>query len=238
MDQPKIISFDVEGTLVSHGFSETLWHEAIPLSYARKYNIDLVQARKITTEEFEKAGSHRMEWYDVGYWFRRFQLGDPDQVIRSCRDKIYYYPEVKSVLSSIAARYELVVSSTVPLYLLYHLLGRIKSYFTHVFSSTTQYSQLKTTYFYRQICQVLDIEPAYVVHVGDNWNTDYLNPRKIGMNAFYLDREGGSEESCLRDLTQLETILSSGTILRERTVAVQRKCHPKCSVNLSPPINM
>ena len=209
MDQPKIISFDVEGTLVSHDFSETLWHEAIPLVYARKYNIDLVQAQKLTTDEFEKFGYHRMEWYDVGYWFRRFQLGDPDQVIRSCRDKIFYYPEVISVLSSIATRYELVVASTVPLYLLSYLLGDIESYFTHVFSSISQYSQLKTAYFYRQICQVLDIEPTHIVHVGDNWNNDYLNPREVGMNAFYLDREGGRGGSCLRNLTQLETILLS-----------------------------
>lgn len=218
MDQPKVISFDVEGTLVSHDFSEVLWHEAIPLEYARKYNIDLVRARKITTEEFEKVGHKRMEWYDVGYWFSYFQLENPDQVIRSCRDKIFYYPEVLSVLSSVAAYYELVVASTVPLYLLSHLLDEIESYFTHVFSSISQYQQLKTPYFYRQICQLLNIEPAQVVHVGDNWKTDYLNPRKVGINAFYLDREGGSRESCLRSLTQLETILLNGTLLQEKTV--------------------
>ena len=217
MDQRKIVSFDVEGTLVSHDFSEILWHEAIPLEYARKYNIDLMKARRITTGEFEKVGHKRMEWYDVGYWFRYFQLENPDQVIRSCRDKIFYYPEVLSVLSSIAAHYELVVASTVPLYLLSYLLGEIESYFSHVFSSISQYHQLKTPYFYRQICQFLDIEPAQVVHVGDNWNTDYLNPREVGMNAFYLDREGRSKGSYLRNLTQLETILLNGTILLEKT---------------------
>ena len=56
MNQIKIISFDVEGTLVSHEFSEVLWNEAIPLCYAQKYNIDTNQARKITRGEFEKIG--------------------------------------------------------------------------------------------------------------------------------------------------------------------------------------
>jgi FMN phosphatase YigB (HAD superfamily) len=211
MYQPKIISFDVEGTLVSHDFSETLWHEAIPLRYARKYNTDLEQARKITTEEFEKVGHQRMEWYDVRYWFRRFQLGNPDAVILSCRDKIFYYPEVLSVLSSLAAHYELVVASTVPLYLLSHLLGGIESYFAHVFSSTSQYGQLKTAYFYGQMCRILDIAPVDVLHVGDNWETDYLNPRKVGMNAFYLDRQGKDTGSFPGDLIQLETILLNET---------------------------
>ena len=207
MNQIKIISFDVEGTLVSHEFSEVLWHEAIPLCYAKKYGIDTDRARIITTEEFEKIGYQRMEWYDAGYWFKRFQLGDPEPVIRSCLDKISYYPEVKEVLSSLAAHFELIAASGVPLYLLAYLLKDVEHYFTRVFSATSQYNQLKTPYFYSQICQTMEVEPVRIVHVGDNWNTDFLNPREVGINAFYLDRAGGNSADSLADLTQLESIV-------------------------------
>lgn len=212
MNQIKIISFDVEGTLISHEFSEVLWHEAIPLCYAQKYGIDTDQARIITTEEFEKIGDQRMEWYDAGYWFKRFQLGNPEPVIRSCLDKISYYPEVMEVLSSLAARFELIAASGVPLYLLAHLLRDVEHYFTHVFSATSQYNQLKTPYFYSQICQTMDVEPARIVHVGDSWNTDFLNPREVGINAFYLDRTGGNSVDSLADLTQLESIVLDGAV--------------------------
>ena len=212
MNQIKIVSFDVEGTLVSHEFSEVLWHEAIPLRYAQKYGIDTDQARKITTEEFEKVGDQRMEWYDAGYWFKRFQLGNPEPVIRSCLDKISYYPEVAEVLSSLAAHFELIVASGVPLYLLAYLLKDVERYFTRVFSATSQYNQLKTPYFYSRICQTMDVEPDRIVHVGDSWNSDFLNPSEVGINAFYLDRAGGNSVDSLVDLTQLESIVLGGVV--------------------------
>jgi len=211
MNNIKIISFDVEGTLVSHEFSEVLWHEAIPLRYAKKYGISTEQARKTTTEEFEKIGFQGMEWYDVRYWCNRFQLGNPEPIIRSCVDKIAYYSEVSEVLSSLAAHFELMVASTVPLYLLAYILKDVAHYFTRVFSAISQYKQLKTAYFYSQVCQMMDVEPARIVHVGDDWKTDFLNPREVGINAFYLDREGGDSVDSLTDLTQLKSIVLDGS---------------------------
>lgn len=210
MNKIKIISFDVEGTLVSHEFSEVLWHEAIPLRYAQKYGISAEQARKTTTEEFEKIGFQGMEWYDAGYWCNHFQLGNPEPIIRSCVDKISYYPEVSEVLSSLAAHFILTVASTVPLYLLAYILKDVDHYFTRIYSATSQYKQLKTPYFYSQVCQTMHVEPDRIVHVGDNWNTDFINPREVGINAFYLDREGGDSVDSLADLTQLKSIVLDG----------------------------
>jgi FMN phosphatase YigB (HAD superfamily) len=39
------------------------------------------------------------------------------------------------------------------------------------------------------------VEPHTVVHTGDHWVFDFLNPRKIGINAFYLDRNRGTKEA-------------------------------------------
>jgi predicted HAD superfamily hydrolase len=32
------------------------------------------------------------------------------------------------------------------------------------------------------------VKPQAVVHTGDHWVFDFLNPRKIGINAYYLAR--------------------------------------------------
>ena len=208
----KVVSFDVEGTLVSHEFSEVLWHEAIPAKYAQKYGISTEEARKTTTEEFEKIGFQGMEWYDAGYWCRRFQLGDPEPIIQSCVDKISYYPEVSEVLSSLTGHFELTIASGVPLYLLAYILKDVEHYFTRVFSATSQYKQLKTPYFYSQVCKTMDVEPAQIVHVGDNWNTDFLNPREVGINAYYLDRLKDDSGDSLADLGQLVSIVLDGAV--------------------------
>lgn len=212
MKQIKIVSFDVEGTLVSHEFSEVLWHEAIPAKYAQKYGISTEQARKITTEEFEKIGFQGMEWYDAGYWCRRFQLGDPEPIIQSCVNKISYYPEVSEVLSSLTGHFELTIASGVPYYLLAYILKDVEHYFTRVFSATSQYKQLKTPYFYSQVCKIMDVEPAQIVHIGDNWNTDFLNPREVGINAYHLDRLKDGSGDSLADLGQLVSIVLDGAV--------------------------
>ena len=206
MSQIKVISLDAEGTLVTPDFSHNVWHEAIPALYAQRYEIELSQAKEVVTAEYDKIGDRRLEWYDINYWFRCFELGSPEAVIQSCQNKLRYYPEVREVLSCLAARYRLVVSSGTPEELLQPQLEGISSYFVRVFSSTSHYRQLKSPDFYLYVCQAMNVEPKEVVHVGDNWQFDFVNSREVGILAFHLDRSGNNHES-LVDLKQLEPYL-------------------------------
>lgn len=203
MAQIKIVSFDVEGTLATFDFSQTIWHEAIPGLYAQKQGIELDRAKEIAAKEYDKVGDQRLEWYDINYWFEYFQLGDPTAMLQSYQDRVRYYPEVTEVLSSLGTSYELIVASGTPLELLNPLLKDIRPHFSHVFSSTSHYRQPKTPEFYFAMCQVTGIEPSQVVHVGDSWQFDFLNSRQVGMRAIHLDRSGSNDAS-LRDLTQLK----------------------------------
>jgi len=200
----KIISFDAEGTLVTPDFTHSIWSEAIPSLYARKKEIEFTQAKRIIIEEYDKVSEQRPEWYDIKYWFDYLGLGSPDPVIRSCQDRLSYYPEVTEVLSSLACKYELIVASGTPIELLHYLLQDIKHYFAHVFSSTSHYRQLKDPDFYLAICETMAVDPSEVVHVGDNWQFDFLNAKQAGIHTFHLDRSGSNHES-LADLTQLES---------------------------------
>jgi HAD superfamily hydrolase (TIGR01549 family) len=207
MAQIKVISFDVEGTLATFDFSQTIWHEAIPALYARKEGIELDRAKEIAAKEYDKVGDQRLEWYDINYWFGYFQLGSPQPMLESYQDRVRYYPEVVKVLSSLSGRYRLIVASGTPLELLNPLLKDIRLHFTHIFSSISHYRQLKTPEFYLAMCNATGIEPGQVVHVGDSWQFDFLNSRQVGIHAFHLDRSGSNDAS-LRDLTQLEFLLA------------------------------
>ncbi len=210
MRQIELISFDAEGTLVTPDFSETIWHEAIPALYARKKGLDLAQAKKCVTEEYNKIGIHRLEWYDIEYWFSRLDLGSSEPVIRGCLYKISYYPEISGVLSSLASEYKLIVASGTPLELLHCLLRDIKPYFARVFSSISHYRQVKNPDFYLRICEEMGVKPGHVIHVGDNWQFDFLNARQAGVNAFHIDRSGENHQDSLADLTQLKGLLMHG----------------------------
>lgn len=200
----KVISFDAEGTLVTPDFTHTVWHEAIPAFYAQKNGIELAQAKRVVALEYDKIGDQKIEWYDINYWFRYLHLGTPESVIKSCQDKLCYYPEVVEILSLLGSQYKLIVASGTPLELLHHLLQDIEPYFARIFSSSSHYRQLKTPDFYIQVCREMNVKPNEVVHVGDNWQFDFLNPKQIGINAFYLDRTGNSHQESLADLAQLK----------------------------------
>lgn len=204
MSQTKVISFDAEGTLVTTDFSDSIWHEAIPALYAEKHRIGLAEAKKIVRREYDRLGDQRLEWYDIRYWFEYFELGAPEPAIQNCQDKVCYYPEVAEVLALLSGQYELIVSSATPVDLLDYLLQDMQHYFTRIFSSTSHYGQLKSTDFYLAVCEEMKIRPNELVHVGDNWQFDFLIPRQVGMNAFHLDRSGNSHRESLKSLTQLK----------------------------------
>jgi putative hydrolase of the HAD superfamily len=207
MRQIELISFDAEGTLVTPDFSETIWHEAIPALYAQKQGLDFAQAKRCIVEEYGRVGDQRLEWYDIEYWFSYLGLGSSEPVIQSCLNKICYYPEITEVLSSLAGEYRLIVASGTPLELLNLLLRDIKPYFARIFSSTSHYSQLKNPDFYLRICGEMGVKPSQVIHVGDNWQFDFLNARQAGINVFYIDRSGRNHQESLSDLIQLKRLL-------------------------------
>lgn len=209
MDDITVVSFDVEGTLVTPDFSYAIWFEAIPRRYSERKGIDFEEARKSVEEEYGKVGDQRLEWYEIRYWFDKLDLGIPEPVMEGCQDRVRYYPEVRDVLSSLSGRYRLTVASGSTREFLHHLLRDIEPYFTKVFSSVSDYKWLKTPDFYLKMCQALEVRPEQVVHVGDNWQFDFVAPSEIGIRAFYLDRKGQTNhQNSLASLTQLEVHLS------------------------------
>jgi len=125
--------------------------------------------------------------------------------------RISYYAEAIDVLSSLAGQYKLIVASGTPIQLLHLLLRDLKSYFVRVFSSVSHYRGLKSPDFYLRICEEMGVEPDRVVHVGDNWQFDVLNARRVGITAFYIDRSSRNHEESLADLTELKRLLARPT---------------------------
>ncbi len=207
MNGIRVVSFDVEGTIATLDFSHAVWYEGVPSLYAEKYGVSFEEAKRAVVEAYDEVGDRRSEWYDIKYWFRRFQLGEYPALLERHKDKLSWYPEVSRVLSVLGERYTLIVASASGREFLPHLLNGFECHFSRVFSSISDYGQLKNTEFYTTMCREIALKPQEIVHVGDNWEHDFMAPGQAGINAFHLDRNtpartGGSLTS-LMDLTSI-----------------------------------
>jgi HAD superfamily hydrolase (TIGR01549 family) len=205
----KIISFDMDGTLVDAEFTDWVWGHGIPTLYAGKAGLSLEEAKAFVTQEYLKVGEGAIEWYDIKYWFRFFQLEESWRgVMERYKDKIKVYPDVNHILERLGRNFPLVLTSNagrefIDIEMEATGLGR---YFYRIFSATTDFGVVKKSAdFYQQICEVLETRPQEIVHVGDHYEFDYLVPRSLGIHAFYLDRLGEQRgASIISDLRDLE----------------------------------
>lgn len=210
----KIISFDMDGTLIASEFTDWVWGHGIPTLCAEKMSLSFGRAKEIVEREYRKVGESALEWYDIKYWFQFFQLGlDWKTLMERYVDKISVYPDAGPVLNRLKEQFGLVLTSNA---------GRefidvemkatgLCRYFRQIFSATSDFGKVKKTAdFYRHICQALGTSPEEIVHVGDHYEFDYLVPQTIGIQAFYLDRSARqSGDSVVWDLGELEEKLLS-----------------------------
>ncbi len=207
-DTIKIVSFDAEGTLVTTDFSYAIWFELIPGRYAKKHDLTLPVALEKVKEEYGKVGDQRLEWYDVQYWFNHFGLGQADIAMEELQPRVRYYPDTDRALDMLRGEFKLNVASGSPRPFLKHLLKDIEHNFHSIFSSVSDYKKVKRADFYEKMCSELGVDPGHVVHVGDNYQFDVLEPASVGIRAFHLSRDGQSEDkAAVRNLEEFADIL-------------------------------
>jgi putative hydrolase of the HAD superfamily len=193
----KIISFDLDGTLVTDAFSQVVWHQGIPELYAEKYACSLRDAQAFILEEYNKVGDTALEWYDIHYWLNFLDLDlNWKQILGRISGLITTYPEVEEVLSCLNTTYKLIITSNAAREFLNTEIEEttLSPYFDHIFSATSDFKEVKKTEaFYLKLCSLLKVDHKQVVHVGDHYDFDYRIPRQLGMTAYFLDRTGATE---------------------------------------------
>jgi len=194
MAKKKLISFDLDNTLVDPTYTTFVWEIGIPQLYAKKHNISISKATRIVIAEYERIGDLSLEWYDITYWFKYFDLpGRWENLLEEHRDKIRPFPEMKEVIRDLAQYYDLIITSNAAREFVEIEIRdvEIEHFFTRIFSATSDFQQVKKTpQFYQQICEIMETEPSDTIHTGDHYEFDYLVPKSIGIKAFYLDRDG------------------------------------------------
>lgn len=201
----KVVSLDVGGTLIDDHYGNYVWNVEIPQLYASKRGINFEEARDYVLREYNRIGSNDIRWFQPEYWFKHLNLdGDPLEIFRNHVDKVRFYPEVSTVLATLCQKYELIIASGGLTNIIDLIVKRFRHYFKHIFASLDR-QERKTPQFYKRICKILRINPETIAHVGDDWESDFIAPRSIGIKSFYLDRTGTkSGKFILKDLRELK----------------------------------
>ena len=208
----KVVSFDVVGTLVDFGYEDYVWKEAIPQLCARKRGVSFEKAKDYVLKEYDRIGRNDVRWYLPEYWFKHFDLDeDPTEVFKLHVEKVRFYPEVPSVLRNLSQKYDLIIISGATRNVIEIMIEKFRRYFKYIYSPVSDRNEVKKTpQFYKTVCKILEIEPCFMVHVGDEWYSDFISPRSIGVKSFYLDRTGERGGNfVIKDLRELEDHLTT-----------------------------
>ena len=188
----RIISLDMDGTLVNSRFVDKVWMEGMPRLFAERTGLDLPAAREYVIGEYMKIGSDHLEWYDLKFWIDKFGLSiGKEELLELYEDEIEVYPEVEEVLELLSENYELVVTSNAAREFIDIELDGLQGYFREVFSATSDFREVKKSpLLYGAICAHLDARPFEVLHIGDHYSYDYESALDAGLDALFLDRKG------------------------------------------------
>ena len=193
----KIISFDLDGTLMRSDFGDSVWLEGLPKIYAQEKQVSIDVAKKSFIDSYDRIGKNKREWYDLSYWIEKHELSiTPQELLQHYTHHIRPFDDVLDVLFNLSQRFTLIISSSAMREFIDIELQKtnLRSFFSHIFSATSDTNMVKKDpLFYQMICDKMNIAPQQMVHIGDHKGSDFDSPKQIGIFSFFLDRNGTSD---------------------------------------------
>jgi HAD superfamily hydrolase (TIGR01493 family) len=206
----KIVSFDLDGTLVDGKFGDMVWNQGIPEEYAKKYGMPFDEAKAWIRGQYESVGDEDIIWYEIDLWLRKFDLSvSADTLLQRYEPHIQLVPHAEEVLRALQERYVLIVASNAARMFVEKEISHtgIGPYFTHIISATSDYRMVKKQEaFYEKLCRNLNARPEEVIHVGDHPVFDYEAPARLGIESYYF-------KSCHSPLTIQRTFEGDGRVI-------------------------
>ena len=203
----KVISFDLDGTLVQGKFGEMVWHQGIPRKYAEQHGVRFDEAQRFILREYEIIGDASLLWYDVEYWLAKFGLAvSAHELLETYIEHIEVTPHALDVIRRLKGSYRLVIASNAGRIFVEKELTHtgLTSYFEHVVSATSDLGMVKKEErFYRKLAASLGVLPSDIVHVGDHKVFDYEVPRGLGIESYHYNPSSESNGNVINDLREL-----------------------------------
>jgi putative hydrolase of the HAD superfamily len=207
----KVISFDLDGTLVDGTYGDMVWNHGIPSEYARSYGMDFDAARALIRAEYESVGDGDIIWYEIEHWLRRFSLDvEAADLLERYAAHIALLPGALEVIRSLHDRYILVVASNAARIFVDKELAHtgLAGFFSRIVSATSDYGMVKKQGdFFLRLLDELGVLAHEVVHVGDHPVFDHDVPSGLGIESYYIDGHGSLPGLPRRTISGLKDLL-------------------------------
>ena len=203
----KVISFDLDGTLIHTKFGDMVWHHGIPEEYSKKHGIPFEEAQKLILEEYASIGDANLLWYDVEYWLTKFGLPiSAHDLLDTYVNHIEVIPHALDVIRSLRTRYRLVIASNAGRIFVEKEIAHagLTDYFEYVVSATSDLGMVKKEErFYRMLATNLGVSTGDLVHIGDHPVFDYEVPRSLGIECYHFNPSARGDGNVINDLREL-----------------------------------
>ena len=212
-DNIKIISFDLDGTLVKSTYANSVWLEGVPRLYAKEKKLPLDYVKEYVFQEYYKVGENKKEWYDINWWFKHLKInGSWQELLEEYRFAVEIYPDTIETIKKLSKKFNLIIISNAKKEFIEIQIEetRIKHYFSHAFSSISDFNVVKKMpKVYKEICDKLKIKTDEIIHVGDSKEFDFESPQKIGIKSYQINREKTKRgNNIIHNLFELEKIFN------------------------------
>lgn len=201
------ISFDLDGTLTTNRFVDSVWLEGVPGLLARKRGIDPDRARRLCMEEYAKVGEDSILWYRLSYWLEYFDLKDatPEGLVSLYTSTIELFDDVVPVLETLKAEGSALIlfSNAARVFLDAEVSsGALEPYFDRIISVSDDWGMVKSNP--AAYARLKGMFPGPLVHVGDHERFDYEVPLSAGVDAYHIcrNRERPAAGECIADLRE------------------------------------
>ena len=203
----KVISFDMDGTLVSENVDDFIWNEELPRLYAEKHNLSLEEAKKEVYAEYYKQRyiDKVKEWTSIEYWLKFYNI-KYEEVYERLSNETKIYEEVFEVLDYLKTKYDLIViTSAYEDFMNVKLDSQsLKNYFKKTYSSKDTVSGKKDPFLFKKVLEDFNITNKEIIHAGDNHYYDKEVPESLGIKSYLINRE---EKGDIKSLKELKNIL-------------------------------
>ncbi|MDD5454866.1 MAG: HAD family hydrolase [Candidatus Ratteibacteria bacterium] len=201
----RVVSFDVDGTLIDQRFNDLIWENDIPALVAHKRGCSFLEAKKFCLCEYRKLGDKDLRWYDVQHWLKKFGISTSAKDIFKRREQlIIVYPDVLPVLRKLKEEgFRVIVITCMPRIFLKEKIKKFDRHFDKVFSTISDFKRVKSPELYRHISKVIKTSPSCILHIGDHHILDYEFSLEAGYKSILIEREKKTKDFSISRLEEI-----------------------------------
>jgi len=187
----RVVSFDLDGTIINRKYNDYFWLEVIPKTYAEERGLKLNEAKRIVYSKYDEIGDSDVRWYLPDFWLKCLGIKKSlNELIHEAFGESKPYPYVKPLLHTLSKmKIKIILCTNAPRELATSILDylSIRSYFGEMYSCVSDYSLVrKTRSFYARVIKDLKVPASSIVHIGDNFTYDYKIPVSLGIKAILV----------------------------------------------------